>query len=341
MVRRGQRLIRMVGELHRRGFQQLRIMPYEHPLAWRLAIGPATSFTHGNGAYIGVGDFQIDHLAVYSSASEADYFQWGDCQSNNAHQLADKFLERFPVLCEQGKGRDWAYAGWLSELIGVLEKNNALPVVMEEMGPEPGTLRALPLRKYGVNEADRLFDLPPPGHRRGPPRQTFDPRRPYLPRPAVGEPVKDLTQFGPIASLIGVAMAVGVMMFEARDEDAGHGLLLPVAKALSGNDSSYWTDKRRRESGALRADVSVQFDLPPNFLPGMSLEEVVLFGLEHITLAVRRILKQTEATHDWDGITGPKLMELHAFSTCVFIGTASRLYENRTLDSFIGPDQAE
>ncbi len=39
----GVRLIKMMVELHRRGFQLLRIFPYEYPLAWRLRIAPITS----------------------------------------------------------------------------------------------------------------------------------------------------------------------------------------------------------------------------------------------------------------------------------------------------------
>ena len=51
-VRQSQRVIRMVSELHRMGFQQLRIMPYEYPLAYRVAIAPVASFSVQNGAYI-------------------------------------------------------------------------------------------------------------------------------------------------------------------------------------------------------------------------------------------------------------------------------------------------
>lgn len=66
-VRRGQRIIRMVGELHRMGFQRLRITPYMHPNAWRLAIGPRECFTSRNGAVFMAGKW--DEVAIYSSAS--------------------------------------------------------------------------------------------------------------------------------------------------------------------------------------------------------------------------------------------------------------------------------
>ncbi|MDX2336250.1 hypothetical protein [Brevundimonas vesicularis] len=125
-IRRGQRLICMVSELHRLGYQRLRIMPFFHPLAWRLAIGPADVFSQRNGAWFA--DQHFDDSVVYSSASETAYFQWDDAQTDNARQLANKFVVRFSELCERGHGRDWAYAGWLSELLGVLERENALPL---------------------------------------------------------------------------------------------------------------------------------------------------------------------------------------------------------------------
>lgn len=42
----------MVSELHRMGYQNLRIMPYEYPLAWRLTIAPKRIFAIRNGAFV-------------------------------------------------------------------------------------------------------------------------------------------------------------------------------------------------------------------------------------------------------------------------------------------------
>jgi len=38
-VRRCQRIIRMVTELHRMGYQRARFMPYEYPVAFRVLRG--------------------------------------------------------------------------------------------------------------------------------------------------------------------------------------------------------------------------------------------------------------------------------------------------------------
>lgn len=162
-VRRTLRIIRMVSELHRMGYQRVRFMPHEYPLAFRIAIGPSSLFSSENGAELR--DFREGLNVQYSSASETAYFDWTDARSDNARQLAEKFVARFPTLCVAGQGRDWAYAGWLLELIGVLERMpGALPLVMDEYSYSPDGLRSMPFRIYG-NLGNRdirdAFPLPP------------------------------------------------------------------------------------------------------------------------------------------------------------------------------------
>lgn len=157
-VRRSQRVIRMVCELHRLGYQRLRVMPYFYPLAYRVAIGPAALFSPRNGAYSA--DLDLDRFAVYSSASQSSYFGWDDAHTDTARQLADKFITRFGAICDSGRGRDWAYAGWLSELMGTMERLGALPFVMEEyFEPGPEALDYLPMWLRG--QTPSRFDLPP------------------------------------------------------------------------------------------------------------------------------------------------------------------------------------
>ena len=158
-VRRTQRVIRMVSDLHRLGYQRLRIMPFVYPLAWRVAIGPAHIFSERNGAWME--RTADDVCTTYSSASSNRYFGWTDTRSDNARQLADKFIKRFPGVCTAGYGRDWAYAGWLCELLGAMERENALPFVMEEyFATPPEQLDHLPLRRMG-DMRDLEFPLPP------------------------------------------------------------------------------------------------------------------------------------------------------------------------------------
>jgi hypothetical protein len=171
------RVIRMVSELQRMGFQRLRIFPYEYPLAWRLCVAPRAACHIRNGAYVSSVAFDAfsghsepslhARLATYSAASERDYFGWTDARTDSARDLADKFIHRFPAAAAIGRGRDWEYAGWLDELIGELEKGPCLPFVTAEyFEPCPLQLRALPIRIFhprGDSEISLDFPLPPGG----------------------------------------------------------------------------------------------------------------------------------------------------------------------------------
>lgn len=143
-VRRSQRAIRMVSELHRMGYQNLRIMPYVHPLAWRLAVGPKDCFSSVNGASLKAGSWDVP---IYSAASGGShYFDWTDAATDDSRALAEKFIERFPDIAKRALGRDWAYAGWLAELLGYLEEGDLLPVTSwEHMKGTPDELRFLPI----------------------------------------------------------------------------------------------------------------------------------------------------------------------------------------------------
>jgi len=335
MVRRGQRLIRMVSELHRLGYQRLRIMPYEYPLAWRLAIGPRDLFSTANGAWA---EDDGGFSAYYSSASGKQYFGWMDAGQDNARQLAEKFIQRFPDVCERSVGRDWLYAGWLSELLGVLERLNALPIAAAEyLVPGPMEARFVTLRSYGGNGADTEFALPPPGERRvgcRPPNLSFATTDLLAGFQANPDPF-DLRAFPAVSALIGVAMAVGSKMFAARDDSAEHHLLPPIAAAFSGNDPNYTIDKAWCRPERLGRALIDRFGLPVHILPDDRFESLVLLGLEHVSLAVRAILANTKAKADWEGVTWPLLTEVHTLAASVFVGSSATLFPTLTLDDLV------
>ena len=51
-IRRAIRVLAIVGELHKRGYQRLRVMPFMSPsgVHWRCLIGPVTLFYRNHGA---------------------------------------------------------------------------------------------------------------------------------------------------------------------------------------------------------------------------------------------------------------------------------------------------
>jgi hypothetical protein len=161
----GVRLIKMMVELHRRGLQHLRIFPYEYPLAWRLQIAQKAFFSPRNGAFM-LGTYEGDETfenASYTSANKLSYFGWNNVDHLDAEHLAGKFMQAFPKLCEAGSGRDWEYAGWLSELSGHISRTRQLPFVMAEyFEPDPEELTYLPLRDYARSGEVERFPLPPP-----------------------------------------------------------------------------------------------------------------------------------------------------------------------------------
>lgn len=147
-IRRCQRMLRMVSELHKRGFQRLRVMPHIYGGSiWRLALASRDSFSNRVGLALTIEG--LEHAPQYSSASQNHPFGWQDAENDDARALATKMIERFPDLLAECVGRDWDYAGWFNELMGWVEAG-FLPLVnpMHEVtgtGVDPLTLVATPL----------------------------------------------------------------------------------------------------------------------------------------------------------------------------------------------------
>lgn len=61
-------------------------------------------------------------MASYSSADGANYFGWPLAAQMDARKLAETFVGKFPILAKRGTGRDWRYAGWLTDVLGRAEQ---------------------------------------------------------------------------------------------------------------------------------------------------------------------------------------------------------------------------
>jgi hypothetical protein len=137
-VRRAVRVLAMVGELHRRGYQKLRVMPFMAPSGcyWRCWIGPDTLFYRNHGGFLcdeGY-DEEVQSTSLsarYTSGQENHYFGWRDAENDDARSLADKFLARFTGLASRGEGWSYAYAGWYQRLL-VLADRGWMPVVLSD-----------------------------------------------------------------------------------------------------------------------------------------------------------------------------------------------------------------
>ena len=118
------RLLRMVRRPHTMGYEQLRIAPAVAPsgLYWRLSICAASNMLPEHGAEMR--DF--DQGVHYSSSAGDEYFGWTDAIGDSASELAEKFVERFPEIAEEGLGKDSAYVRWYEEMLEATEPDGLM-----------------------------------------------------------------------------------------------------------------------------------------------------------------------------------------------------------------------
>jgi hypothetical protein len=175
-IRRAVRVLAIAGELHKRGYQRLRVMPFMSPSGcyWRCWIGPVKLFYRNHGAILseetGVSlddEMQAEAtIARYSSSQENQYFGWKDAQMDDVRSRADKFLNRFPVVADSGQGWDYPYAGWYQRLLGLAEAG-WLPVVLRDYSDVSYDRVPLddvrPREWYVAEEEKPILPLPPPG----------------------------------------------------------------------------------------------------------------------------------------------------------------------------------
>ena len=156
------RVFQMVTELHKVGYQGLRVYPEKHH--FRIHFAPSVLLTHAarsnvmsyvsENNYLSsrpAGNHRLSLAAVYGSASRDRYFDWEDTQGDSARNLANKFIERFPRIAELAFIEDWAYAGWLIRIVGELE-NGWVPSVPHEIQQRYGDW--LSSQMHGISAED-------------------------------------------------------------------------------------------------------------------------------------------------------------------------------------------
>ena len=165
--RRILRVLRMVHELHKRGYQRLRISPSLAPVGcWRCLVTHAGNILRSNGA------MHLDDdrdTARHTAAQDHGYFGWGDARHDTVRQLADRFVDRFPAIARLGHGRDWPYAGWYVEMLGHAE-HGAFPVAYADWYTSP-SFDCLPTTERTENSG---LPMPPGGEAEPRPRARRD-----------------------------------------------------------------------------------------------------------------------------------------------------------------------
>jgi hypothetical protein len=153
--RRALRVLRIVHEFHKQGYQLMRIAPGMSPSgnSWRCAITPRSNILRTHGAMLRDLGRLVAH---YSSSQSNQYFDWPDAEHDDVIALTAKFRERLPEIVEASRGKDWDYAGWYVSMLGCAEKG-LFPIAYAEWHGEPDP-RFLPV-SGGTSE----LLMPPPG----------------------------------------------------------------------------------------------------------------------------------------------------------------------------------
>lgn len=139
---RCQRVLAMVHELHKAGYQRLRVAPgmSASGVHWRCGVVPASAVLQSHGAM--AAELALP-TASYTTGMGDAYFGWTDAADDTARELAAKFVARFPAVAEAGRGPDWAYAGWYAEVLGRAERGE-LPAAYADWTDEAPDPRWLP-----------------------------------------------------------------------------------------------------------------------------------------------------------------------------------------------------
>ena len=152
VARRTGRIVAMVHELHKVGYQLLRISPGLSPsgLHWRCPITCAAN-VEADGFSVRTASKAAGLFLPYTSA-DLGYFGWAGAEALSARELAARLLQECPVLARASLGRDLPYAGWLTEVLGMVERG--------DMGRYPVFYADFPLDLDA-----RCVSLPPPPRR--------------------------------------------------------------------------------------------------------------------------------------------------------------------------------
>jgi hypothetical protein len=106
--RAARRMMEMIGVLHERGFEGL-----------RLNAGLAPSGCYWRGGVYAVRDSRVSTGSFSTGADAKVLFDWDDAEMLDVPELADRFVTAFPVLAALARHADPAYAAWYREMLAL------------------------------------------------------------------------------------------------------------------------------------------------------------------------------------------------------------------------------
>ena len=158
------KILQMVGVLHSRGYQRLRVFPYVREMWWRCELAPAELFDPAKGAcFESKPEYdEIGLVARVSSAGGSHPFKWRqDISPIPVERLADLFLLSFPAIARDSQGSDRAYAEWYQEML-MHTSPLILPIAYYQDAYETEVYKTLRLGALvGEDGEDETMPLPP------------------------------------------------------------------------------------------------------------------------------------------------------------------------------------
>jgi hypothetical protein len=103
----GRRVLELVAELHRLGYERLRVNVGMAPsgLYWRCSLNAAAAPSYD------------PNPPRYTTGNGREIFGWADAHNDDPPALAAKFLACYPELAAGAHGADPAYVAWFADML--------------------------------------------------------------------------------------------------------------------------------------------------------------------------------------------------------------------------------
>lgn len=114
------RILEMAAELHRRGYQGLRLCPHLSSDGgdWRCFLVPKGRMQAGSSVRFEVGRFlELEPRATFSTGDPTRPFAWTGAEAESPQQWADRFEREFAQTCAESRESDEGYAAWLTRML--------------------------------------------------------------------------------------------------------------------------------------------------------------------------------------------------------------------------------
>lgn len=152
------RFIRTIEELHKMGFEKIRIVPSMAPtgLSWRCFITSKKNTSKKCGAMFST-HFSMEKWGKTVIPTNG-FFKW-NMMELSPYENALRFIKEYPLIAEEGKGNDSEYSQWFKKVVRECY-HFLLPITYEEYW---NCLEDKQLRLVGFAYTDKTLPFPPPG----------------------------------------------------------------------------------------------------------------------------------------------------------------------------------